>query len=111
MSVIEKYKALGWKFEISYWESSHNGDIDYEYKVTSPRIKEPFYVYLRGDNKTPTDSEEMWKFLTEKELLRTEAYHYANMVWKKDGYTFEYKIIEALAEGHEKVTIDLREYL
>lgn len=74
---IEHYKKLGWEFteveEVDY----HNGDIDTEYYIKSPRLKEGFRVrYKYVCNEQGCKSILPWDWMTEKQILRaeTEAY-------------------------------------
>jgi len=95
---IEYYKSLGWEFieeeEVDY----HNGDIDTEYLIKSPRLKESFWV--RGEyvcDKWGCKWILPWDWMTEKQILQAECEAYVRQRLK--GYHNENAANKALAKA------------
>lgn len=97
---IGKYKDLGWEFKRDQWISHHNGDIDDELLVKSPRLTE-FFCVASSRHSIPD-----WKDVDEKEMLKLEAKKYADQFWGEYKYDFGDLVKEAIKENKNSLTID-----
>ncbi len=98
---IEKYKKLGWEFKEDQTISHHNGDIDDELHVKSPRLDE-FFCVARSRCSVPK-----WNEVEEKEILKREKQIYAAQWYDGIGEKVESLILDAVIKGKMKITINL----
>lgn len=100
--ILQKYKKLGWEFKTDRDISPHNGDIDDELLVKSPRLKE-FFCVASARHAVPT-----WDEVKESDMLRIENAHYAQQRWEEIEWDIENLVIQAIKRGKDEIKINLK---
>jgi hypothetical protein len=100
--LIGKYKDLGWEFSEDQSVSHHNGDIDDELWVKSPRLEDRFCI------ESSRHSVPKWEDVKEEDMLKRENYLYACQTWGKIQSKVEALVIKALEAGQEKIVLNLK---
>lgn len=101
---LEKYKKLGWEFKSDRWVSPHNGDIEDELHVKSPRLY-GFFCVAGARHSVPD-----WDDVDEKEMVDMEKARFALQKWDEIDDDIQDLVMAALKEGKGKITINLKKY-